>query len=406
MSIHNRILCCFVLLFGFAAAHQGQADTSEILDELAEDLASANEPLVALDTTDARRFADKLYQTIIRQDIGALEELIDPWPGNVVDSNSLKEFIFDQRPFLLNRSVANYSYSTEIDPCRTEHVRIKSVIEILLSFRQGTGREIEAVRRPGNPAEREYRVYFYEPNMIGFELPVPPSLARYEAKCFIATTIVETGSGWRLRDPFDFSRHREAFAGRLRTAPKSPLRPVYDDEEMRTLPKTPLGIGSALYSALILTNEPFFVALSDPKYVRGQRLVPALHRYLFDTGDWHPGPRCDDPDSRLRSVAQILNGNEIATDFLVDDISVPGSETATYRVHYVPGYDRGDRPPRDTEMAVDPFNMFLPLSESVRKYQMRCYVSFTILRKDQRWFLPDPFDFSLFRERFERRDLN
>ncbi len=131
-------------------------------------------------------------------------------------------------------------------------------------------------------------------------------------------------------------------------------------------------------------------------------------RYLYELSDADlltEGDACESTKVSIRSVWEILEWFPISAARLVEPLPDTTRGEAAYRIYYV---IRGDDPEPErspTAVATDPADIFIPFEPSLMKYQMRCYISTVLVKGKHGWYSPDLFDYSLFRERFERREL-
>ena len=371
MSIHNRILCCFVLMFGLAAVHPAQAETPEFLDKRAEKL------------------ADDILKAVRQRDLAFFDSLVpagESQNGRLPDD--LANFIF---------SVSDVAIWRETDPCESTVQPIKSVAEVVLYAPEEFVFHVVKESR-GQGLLPGYRIYYYDLDYLDLVHAPPETVSHYQMRCFVSTYVEFTGDKWQAPDLFDFSRYKDRFLNRIPASQRHVTDPYKEVHAVAA------GLDNAISSRDREFVDRFLTA--DQRKDSGEGTT--FDRYLYELSDADlltEGDACESTTVSIRSVWEIFEWFPISSARLIDPLPDTALGEEAYRIYYV---IRGDDPEPErspTAVATDPADIFIPFEPSLTKYQMRCYISTVLVKGEDGWYSPDLFDFSLFRERFERRDL-
>ena len=111
-----------------------------------------------------------------------------------------------------------------------------------------------------------------------------------------------------------------------------------------------------------------------------------------------------DADTDLEAIVGMYVYSHMSVGAsLMQRMPKPNDIGEYYRIYFSYGHDNFYR--GTPSEAPDPYELTLPLAPVLKQYQMRCYASTELIKGEDGWYSPDLFDYSLFKERFERREL-
>ena len=369
MSIHNRILCCFVLISGLAVAPPGQAETPEFLDKKAEKLAG------------------DILKAVRQRDFAFFVRLV---PAGELQNYRLPD---DLANFLF--SISDVAMWYETDPCESTVQPIKSVSEIVLDAPDDIVFRVVKESR-GQGLTLGYRIYYYDLDYLDPVHAPPETVSRYQMRCFVSTYVEFTGDKWQAPDLFDFSRYKDRFLNRI-PARQRHIAETY--EEVRV-------VASELFEAITHRDRESVDRFLTAEQRKESGEGTTFDRYLYELSDANlltEGDACESTTVSIRSVWEILEWFPFAVDWQIDPLPDAARGEEAYRIYFSYGHDTFYR--GTPSEAPDPYELTLPLAPVLKQYQMRCYASTELIKGEHGWYSPDLFDYSLFKERFERRDL-